>query len=511
MKPINYFLTLALLAGFSVLPNAAIASGPSNPDASPEARALLDLYYRISGRYTLTGQHNYPDTKDRNTRFAANYIGQTPVIWSSDMGFARDGDKDSYLARPEIVKEAIRQHRKGSIITICWHAVPPTADEPVTFMPLKDADPDSLASVQGRLPDRQFRDLLTPGTALYKRWTAQVDSVAVYLKQLRDAGVPVLWRPYHEMNGDWFWWGGRTGEYSTADLYRQLYDRYVHVHKLNNLIWVWNVDRPSTPIRKFSNFYPGNDYLDILSLDVYGSDFNQDYYDSLLALSHGKPILLGEVGNPPMPAILDKQPLWCSWVIWAGMVRNLTRNQHLELVNDPRILSQEDPAYWEVTAPYRKACGLPPLPLKSNYPVNFSGRWRLNEGRSQLGNRGAVNVPWEIDVDHENDVLHVTKDMIMEWENDRISYEDILLNGSEMRSEFFNSPRISTAGWDKNCNCIMIESKVKFSRGDRNFETVTQERWRLEDGGKTLRIIRTSSGFRGGDDTGTWVYDKLDR
>lgn len=83
----------------------------------------------------MTGQHNDPNSKDQNSRFASKYEGQSPAIWSSDMGFAKDGDPDSYLARPDIVREAIRQHKKGSIITICWHAVPPTADEPVTFQP----------------------------------------------------------------------------------------------------------------------------------------------------------------------------------------------------------------------------------------------------------------------------------------------------------------------------------------------------------------------------------------
>lgn len=165
--------------------SGVLAIEPINPKATPEAKALLDLFYRISGKYTLTGQHNYPSSKDQNTRFAAKYIGKTPVIWSSDMGFAKAGDKDSYLSRPDIVKEAIRQHQKGSIITICWHAVPPTADEPVTFQPRRKMAPDSLASVQGRLLDEQFKDVLTPGTKLYKKWAAQVDSVAVYLKKLQ--------------------------------------------------------------------------------------------------------------------------------------------------------------------------------------------------------------------------------------------------------------------------------------------------------------------------------------
>jgi len=103
-------------------------------------------------------------------------------------------------------------------------------DEPVTF---RD-------SVQGHLTDFEWRELLTPGSALNRRWCAQVDVIAGYLKQLQAAHVPVLWRPYHEVNGDWFWWGGRKGKDGSAALYRQLYDRFVNRHHLDNLVWVWN-------------------------------------------------------------------------------------------------------------------------------------------------------------------------------------------------------------------------------------------------------------------------------
>ncbi|MFC2129669.1 glycoside hydrolase family 26 protein, partial [Bacteroidota bacterium] len=403
MKAKNiFFLILTVFCLSAILSSCSNEQKAVTPNASTEAQALLDFIYSLSGEFTLTGQHNYPNTKDRNTQFAKEYIGQTPAVWSSDMGFAEDGDYDSYLARPDIVKEAIRQHKKGSIITLCWHAVPPTADEPVTFSPKRDGDPAKLETIQGQLLDEQFKDVLTPGTALHEKWCQQVDSVAVYLKKLQEAKVPVLWRPYHEMNGDWFWWGGRVGEYSTADLYRQMYDRYVNHHKLNNLVWVWNVDRPSTPIRKFSNFYPGTEYLDIVSLDVYGSDFNKDYYDSLYVLAKGKPMLFGEVGNPPMPEILDEQPNWTLWVIWAGFVRNLNKKQHQVLVNDRRILSMEDAAYHEATASYRKKMNLPLLPVEVEddqptieteedfctglmetedmiYPTDFTGEWIFNE------------------------------------------------------------------------------------------------------------------------------------
>lgn len=64
------------------------------------------------------------------------------------------------------------------------------------------------------------------------------------LKKFRDAGIPVLWRPYHEMNGMWFWYGNRPGEKGIQKLWKMMYDRYVNYHHLNNLIWVWNANAP---------------------------------------------------------------------------------------------------------------------------------------------------------------------------------------------------------------------------------------------------------------------------
>lgn len=505
-------LVIALILVFGFL-NLASAIKPANPHMTKEARALLDLFYRISGKYTLTGQHNYPATKDRNSRFAVKYTDYTPAVWSTDMGFAEEGDTDSYLARPDIVKQAIRQHRRGSVVTICWHAVPPTADEPVTFQPKpgNQAPPDALASVQGQLLDEQYKELLTPGTRLHTQWIQQVDSVAVYLKQLQDAHVPVLWRPYHEMNGDWFWWGGRVGEYSTIDIYKMLYDRYVNHHKLNNLVWVWSVDRPSTPIRQFRNFYPGTDYLDILSLDVYGSDFNQDYYDSLMVLSNGKPLVLGEVGNPPSLEVLDKQPNWSYWVIWAGMVRLTSKEEYAAFVKDPRMLFQEDEAYHTMMAPFREACQLPPLPLRSKFPVDFSGEWILNEAKSQsAGARGmGGNAAYKMVVDHDEDVLYVQRYEVVEWGDDRITSDEIWLDGSEMRSMVFNMPRISTAGWNEKSGSIVIHTTMKFNRGEQSREMKSSEEWKLEDNGEILKIMQTLPGFRDGNERTTLqVYQK---
>ncbi|HWA86107.1 MAG TPA: glycosyl hydrolase [Opitutus sp.] len=503
------FAALPLAFLFALVPPALHAgtAAPVTPDASPEARALLQLLHDVSGRHTFTGQHNYPNVQGRNSVFAARYIGHTPVIWGTDMGFARDRDTDSYLARPEIVKEAIAQHRRGAIVALCWHAMPPTSDEPGTFRPLPGADPARLASVQGQLTDQQFQDLLTPGTPLYNHWCEQVDRVAGFLKQLQDAHVPVLWRPYHEMNGSWFWWGGRTGgRYTTAALYRQLFDRYVNHHHLKNLVWVWSVDRVHGPEMEHAKYFPGIDDVDVLALDVYGGDFAPSYYDSLVALAHGKPLALAEVGNPPPPEVLEQQPLWTYYMTWAGMVRNTTRQTYDGLMRDPRILNLDDPAFAEATAGYRAACGLPrvqPAPP----PPDFSGLWVLNETKSNLGRGGAAGAPAHLEITDRGDALAIRSVRVVEYADDEVTEETIKLDGTPSKSEFMNAPRSTIAHRSADGAAISMESTSRFPWDPPGSKSTETSAWSLLDGGRTLSIHRVATTPRGALET-TLVFDQ---
>ncbi|MBN1779606.1 hypothetical protein JW948_00635 [bacterium] len=504
-----------LLAGSAFLPVAGEIPAPVTKNASKEATALLRFFYDISGKYTLTGQHNYPATKSRNSEFYHRYLGRTPVIFSTDMGFAEAGDKDSYLARPDIVQEAVSLHRAGALVAICWHAAPPTADEPVTFRPDRGEEPtDSLNTVQGRLTDEQFRDLLTPGTDMYNHWCAQVDVIAGFLKQLDDAHVPVLWRPYHEMNGNWFWWGDRRGVYSTRALYIQLFNRLVNHHELKNLIWVWSVDRPGKPEMQFSLYYPGDSYVDILSLDVYGRDFKQAYYDSLNALSNGRPLVLGEVGNPPGADILETQPRWSYWVIWAGMVRNTSKKEHLALLEDPRVLVLEKQSYWDAVAPYHRACGLAVTSGRYIRPrifkrTDFSGRWILNEEKSIFGNFGAGDVPVRLQVEQNEDSLLVEKTILVEYDDDRVTEETIRLDGTETRSDggFMHTTRVSTARWSAWGDTLHIESLILFGSGENAMRVTTTESWALENGGSMLNL-KQSGNSRWGRQHASIVYER---
>ena len=120
------------------------------------------------------------------------------------------------------------------------------------------------------------------------------------------------------MNGDWFWWGKKEGENGYKKLYRMLFERLVHFHKLNNLIWVYNANEVKENVDPYFKYYPGDDVVDILATDVYRTGFNKKNYDQILELAGEKPVALGEVGPVPGPEIFEKQPRWTWFMCWGA-------------------------------------------------------------------------------------------------------------------------------------------------------------------------------------------------
>jgi mannan endo-1,4-beta-mannosidase len=336
MRGINR-ATLFLVAMF--IPVMAMAQDPVGvklvtPNASPEAVELFSYLYRVSGYKTLTGQHDQPLFGSAYYQRIYEITGQHPAVKGMDFGFSEPNTLDGINFRQNLVDEAISYWKDGTIITLMWHAVPPDMEEPVTF---KEA-------IQSKLTDEQWNELIKPGTEINSRWQSQVDVIAFFLKQLRDAHVPVIWRPYHEMNGRWFWWGARPGDQGYQKLYKMLYDRLVNYHKINNLIWVFNANEISGDwMAPYADFYPGNDYVDILATDVYRKNFQQSDYDQLLELGGGKLIALGEVGKMPTPEILSEQPKWVWFMCWVDLaIHDNTTDELKALYNAENTLTREE-------------------------------------------------------------------------------------------------------------------------------------------------------------------------
>lgn len=306
---------------------------PVNPNATPEAKALLAMLYRSvdEGKIISAQHHNesliaHPERYEQDRDRILQATGKVPMIWGGDMGWDRE----------TVVNKAVEEYEKGHIITLMWHSQRPTDEGPTIFK----------EQCQGEFPDEQWQELVTPGTEIYNNWLAKIDEVAGYLQLLKDKNIPVLWRPYHEMNGEWFWWGDRKGENGFTKLWKMMYDRYVNYHHLDNLIWVWNANGPrNTPDNAYDYalYFPGMDYVDILATDIYHNDWKQSHHDQLIELGQGKLIALGEIGNVPTPDILETQNKFAWFMIWAGFTRpQINTDDALRAIyNRPNTVSWE--------------------------------------------------------------------------------------------------------------------------------------------------------------------------
>nr|WP_275900665.1 glycosyl hydrolase [Paenibacillus periandrae] len=317
IKVISILLLLTLVAPhFPVDSDISSAlSAPVNPVASTEAKAVLQNLYEISGTKIITGQHDYLESPDELNNKLKKQTGKNAGIHGYELGAIMNQSPSEVASqRQKVVNSAIAWNKAGGLVTMTYH----------------ESIPDTCrcwSNVQKEMSQSEFDKYVTPGTVEYNHLIADLDEVAVSLIKLKDAGVPVLWRPYHEMNGGWFWWGKKN---NFSALWNIMYDRYVNVHKLNNLLWVWSPNAPTEWADPYTLTYPGADKVDILAVDIYGNDFRQEYYDKIVELSGGKPVAIGETGEIPDAAVLENQPKWAYMMVWGKM---LTENNTAERIH----------------------------------------------------------------------------------------------------------------------------------------------------------------------------------
>jgi mannan endo-1,4-beta-mannosidase len=185
----------------------------------------------------------------------------------------------------------VRVHKMGGINTVSWHS----------RNPLTGFDAWNLTGVD--IP------AMLPGGKSNAKFIAQLDLVADFFKSIKtDKGdaVPIIFRPWHEMLGDWFWWGSST---CTDDEFKNLFKFTVYYLRnekgLKNLLIAYSPDKGFTTPEEYLRRYPGDSYVDILGLDDY-SDFKQNRLDMVvirlgivtdIALEKGKIAAFTETGS----------------------------------------------------------------------------------------------------------------------------------------------------------------------------------------------------------------------
>jgi mannan endo-1,4-beta-mannosidase len=225
-----------------------ISTTPVNPNANANTKALLKYLGSIYGNHILSGQQD-----QASLDWVTTNVGKTPAILGADfMDYTES--RTSRGASSQEVDHALAFAQKGGIVAFVWHWGAPTG--------LYDTENHRWWSgFYTDATDFNIETALADTTnANYTLLVNDIDTIAAQLKKLQDAGVPVLWRPLHEAEGGWFWWGAKGPE-PCKKLYRILYERLTNYHKLDNLIWVWNSVAPA--------WYPGDGVVDIVSADTY--------------------------------------------------------------------------------------------------------------------------------------------------------------------------------------------------------------------------------------------------
>jgi mannan endo-1,4-beta-mannosidase len=281
-----------------------------NSKATKETRALMSYLVDNFGKNILSGQYEFPNTRPTDLDFIYKNTGKYPAVLGLDF-IDNSPSRVEHGTSADETKAAIDWWKKGGIVTFSWHWSAPKdlLDEPGNEWWSGFYTRATTFDVDYAVNHPESED--------YKLLIRDIDVIAGELKKLQDAGVPVLWRPLHEAEGGWFWWGAKGPE-PTKKLWRIMYDRMTNYHHLNNLIWVWNSIS--------QDWYPGDDYLDVVTFDSYPGANNygpaSSQYEALVKLSSNKKLVaMAENGPIPDPDLLPLYHANYSWfTTWNGSV-----------------------------------------------------------------------------------------------------------------------------------------------------------------------------------------------
>jgi mannan endo-1,4-beta-mannosidase len=212
---------------------------------SAEGKIMFGMANPTSIGYISGPKNNQIDQSD-----SKDITGSHPAFHESDLMWYSDTTFKKYDM------EALRQaYKRGAVCGYCWHFRGRHSQE---FYAKKDGkftgDKDLVKQIIAS-PDRASNDALD--------WFLnQLDNEVIPV--FRELGFPLVFRPFHEMNGNWFWWGTDN---CTPEEYQKLFRitvDYLRKNKINNLLIAWSVN-----VDVSFEHYPGNDYVDILGLDSY--------------------------------------------------------------------------------------------------------------------------------------------------------------------------------------------------------------------------------------------------
>jgi mannan endo-1,4-beta-mannosidase len=309
---------------------------PANPNANPQTKAILNYFQELQPRKDkrlLSGQ--FTDAGNGASLRLPSEIHDLTGHWPALIGadYADFGKGSLTWKVPN--QTVVEYWKQGGLVTISAHLYNPANTN------------------GGGLRDKgvELKQLLDPDTETHKRWMAELDLIAAGLQDLKASGVVVLWRPFHEMNGGWFWWGAKEPEVF-IQLWQRMFDYFTKTKGLDNLLWVYSPNHGT----KTAAYYPGDHYVDLVGLDAYTDFIDTNHIKGYAEVARlGKPFGFTEFGphgssNPPgdydyqrfIEGVSKEFPQAVFFMSW-NWKWSLAKNNHTkELLAHPWIVNRED-------------------------------------------------------------------------------------------------------------------------------------------------------------------------
>lgn len=261
VNSIRLIFVILLMAGCAQKQDNKAALSLIDENANTETVALYKNLHKLAATQTMFGhqatlEYGYTWAGDKNRSDVKDVTGSFPAVYGLDFGGFEQFEKNEkqYLQRKkqniEWVKEA---YSRGGVNTFAWHQANPVTSQ--SFY-------DTTSAVH----------TIIPGGENHAYYKTVLDTLASFFHAVEP--IPIIFRPYHEHNGDWFWWcKGFTSEEDYVTLWRFTVDYLMNEKQVHNAIYAFSPDRSRMDLSEgegaYYYAYPGDDYVDIIGLDNY--------------------------------------------------------------------------------------------------------------------------------------------------------------------------------------------------------------------------------------------------
>lgn len=204
-----------------------------------EAQRVYDFLQETYEQKTISGMMANVAWNVEESEQVYQWTGKYPALNCFDYIHLQSSAEGSWIDYGDITPVS-QWWNNGGLVAAMWHWNVPTSNGSGNLTTYKDQTSFDI--------DNAF----TEGTWEYQTVNADLEKIAGYLKLLKDANIPVIWRPLHEAAGGWFWWGKNADSFKR--LWIQMFD-YFKAQGLDNLIWVWTTETGD------ADWYPGDEYV----------------------------------------------------------------------------------------------------------------------------------------------------------------------------------------------------------------------------------------------------------